>query len=46
MKTTNVVALAVGLLLTAAQVLAIYYDARHGVTHYQGRGTTALPVHR
>lgn len=46
MKTTNVVALAVGLLLTAAQFLAIYYDARHGVFHYQGKVTTALPVHR
>jgi hypothetical protein len=47
MKFTNaVVALAVGLLLTAAQFLAIYYDARHGVARYQGAVTTALPVHR
>ena len=46
MKTSNFVALAVGLLLTAAQFWAIYYDARHGVSHYQGEVTTALPAHR
>jgi hypothetical protein len=46
MKTSNFVALTVGLLLTAAQFWAIYYDARHGVSHYQGEVTTALPTHR
>ena len=46
MKTSNFVALTVGLLLTAAQFWAIYYDARHGVAHYQGEVTTALPTHR
>ncbi len=46
MKTTNVVALTLGLLLTTAHFLAIYYDARHGVAHYQGAVSTALPVHR
>jgi len=46
MKTTNFVALAVGVLLTAAQFLAIYYDAHYGVAHYRGGIATALPVHR
>jgi hypothetical protein len=46
MKTSNFVALAVGLLLTAVQFWAIYYDARHGVSHYQGEIATALPAHR
>jgi len=46
MKTTNVVALALGLLLTAAQFLAIYYDAHYGVAHYRGGVATALPAHR
>lgn len=46
MKIANVVALALGLLLTAAQFLAIYYDAHYGVAHYRGEVTTALPVHR
>ena len=46
MKTTNFVALAVGLLLTAAAFLGIYYDARHDVAPYQGKVTTALPAHR
>lgn len=46
MKTRNVVALAVGLLLTAAEFVAIYYDARHGAAHYQSEVATAFPVHR
>jgi hypothetical protein len=46
MKTTNFVALAVGLLLTAAAFLGIYYDARHGVALDQGKVTIALPAHR
>ena len=46
MKTSNFVAFAVGLLLTAAQFWAIYYDARHGISHYQGEVATALPAHR
>jgi hypothetical protein len=46
MKTTNFVALVVGLLLTAAAFLAIYYDAQHGVALYQAAVTTALPAHR
>ena len=46
MRTTNFVALAVGLLLTAAAFLGIYYDARHGVALYRGEVTTALPAHR
>jgi hypothetical protein len=46
MMTANFVALVVGLLLTAAGFLAIYYDARHGVALYQGEVTTALPAHR
>jgi hypothetical protein len=46
MKTTNLVALFVGLLLTAAAFRAIYHDARHGVALYQGEVTTALPAHR
>jgi hypothetical protein len=46
MKTTNVVALAVGLLLTAAQFLGLYYDAHYGVARYRGEVITALPVHR
>ena len=46
MQTTNFVALAVGLLLTAAAFLAIYHDARHSVALYQAEVTTALPAHR
>jgi len=46
MKTTNFVALVVGLLLTATVFLAIYHDARHGVALYQAELTTALPAHR
>ncbi|HUI59928.1 MAG TPA: hypothetical protein VLX90_06885, partial [Steroidobacteraceae bacterium] len=46
MKASTVAALLVGILLTAAQFLAIYYDARHGVARYRGGVTTALPVHR
>jgi hypothetical protein len=46
MKTTNFVALVVGLLLTAAAFLAIYHDGRHGVALYQAEVTTALPAHR
>jgi hypothetical protein len=46
MKTTNFVALVVGLLLTAAAFLTIYYDARHGVALYQAEVATALPAHR
>jgi hypothetical protein len=46
MKTSTFVAVAVGLLLTAAQFWAIYYDARHGVARYQGEVATALPAHR
>jgi hypothetical protein len=46
MKSSTFVALAVGLLLTAAQFWAIYYDARYGVSHYQGEVATALPAHR
>jgi fumarate reductase subunit C len=46
MKTSNFVALAVGVLLTAAQFWAIYYDARHGISHYHGEVATALPAHR
>jgi hypothetical protein len=46
MKTSNFVALAVGLLLTAAQFWAIYYDARQGISHYHGEVATALPAHR
>jgi hypothetical protein len=46
MKTTNFVALVVGLLLTAAAFLAIYHDARHGVAPYQAEVATALPAHR
>lgn len=46
MKTTNFVALAVGLLLTAAAFLGIYCDARHGVALYRGEVTIALPAHR
>jgi hypothetical protein len=46
MKTTNFVALVVGLLLTAAAFLAIYHDARHGVARYQAEVTAALPAHR
>ena len=46
MKTPAVVAIAAGLLLTAAQFLAMYYDARHGVAHYRGEVATALPAHR
>jgi hypothetical protein len=46
MKTTNFVALVVGLVLTAAAFLAIYHDARHGVAPYQAEVTTALPAHR
>jgi hypothetical protein len=46
MKTTNFVALVVGLLLTVAAFLAIYHDARHGVAPYQAEVTTALPAHR
>ena len=46
MKTTNLVALFVGLLLTAAAFLAIDHDARHGVALYQAKVTAALPAHR
>jgi len=47
MRTTNLVALAGGLLLTAAAFLGIYYDARHGVAlHRSEAATTALPAHR
>jgi len=46
MRTTNFVALAAGLLLTAAAFLGIYYDARHGVALYRSEVTTALPAHR
>lgn len=46
MKTTNFVALAVGLLLTAAAFLGVNHDARHGVALYRGEATTALPAHR
>jgi len=46
MKTTNFVALAAGLLLTAAAFMGIYYDARHGVALYRSEVTTALPAHR
>jgi hypothetical protein len=46
MKATPIVALAIGLLLTAAQSLAIYYDARHGAARYRGEIATALSVHR
>ena len=46
MKTTNFVALVVGLVLTAAAFLAIYHDALHGVAPYQAEITTALPAHR
>src|SRR3984893_3271547 len=46
MKTTNFVALVVGLLLTAAAFLAVCHDARHGVALYQAKLTTALPAHR
>ncbi len=46
MKTTNFVALAVGLVLAAVASLVVYYNARHGVALYQGQVTTALPAHR
>ena len=46
MKTTNFVALVVGLLVTAAAFLAIYRDARPGVALYRAEITTALPAHR
>ena len=46
MRTTNFVALAVGLLLTAAAFLGINYDAQHGVALHRSEVTTALPVHR
>lgn len=46
MKATDFVTLTVGLVLTAAGFLAIYYDARHGVAPYRGAVTTALPAHR
>ena len=46
MKAPKFVALPVGLLLIAAQFVAMYYDARHGVAHYRGEVTTALPAHR
>ena len=46
MRTTNFVALAGGLLLTAATFLGIYYDARHGVALHRSEVTTALPAHR
>jgi hypothetical protein len=46
MRTTNFVALVVGLLLTAAAFLGIYYDAQHGVALHPGEVTTALPAHR
>jgi hypothetical protein len=41
MRTTNFVALAVGLLLTAAAFLGIYYDARHGVALHRSEVTAA-----
>jgi hypothetical protein len=46
LKSRNVTALAVGVLLTAAQFVSMYYDARQGVADYRGRVATALPAHR
>jgi hypothetical protein len=46
MTSRTLVALAVGLLLIAAEFMAMRYDARHGVADYQGEVATALPAHR
>lgn len=46
MKSHHFTALAVGLLLLAAEFLAMDHDARHGVPHYRGDVVTALPAHR
>jgi hypothetical protein len=47
MKAPKFAALAVGLLLVAAQSVAMYYDAaRHRVADYRGEVATALPAHR
>jgi hypothetical protein len=46
MKSYKFTALAVSLLLVAAQFAAMYYDSRHRVADYRGEIATALPAHR
>ena len=46
MKTSNFVALAVGLLLTAAEFLVMDYDARQRAALYQAEVTATLAARR
>jgi len=46
MKSYKFTALAVSLILVAAQFTAMYFDSRHRVADYGGQIATALPAHR
>ena len=46
MKTRRLIVLAVGVLVMAAQFVAIYNDAWHGVAHYRREAASSLPAHR